>query len=946
MAKIKKIPIYILLFVFTLLIIFPVINTNNNYDTEKIEPFVKKIESSPKNSKSWNNFTFIHIQNGNWSKGLSGGWIQGDGTYSNPYRIENMTIDASSSPLGSGIFINDTTNDYFIIQNCTIYNASSKDYDDEAGISLINTNNGTLFNNTCSNNNKGIFLEECEDITIFNNTAVNNFDEGLAVKECQSISILRNNLSNNGQAGLDLDLSTEVTVKYNNINNNGADGIEWETELMDYEEEDFYNSTIYENKIIGNGEDGIRLSMGDIAYAHLKLNFKWNNISGNIINENGNNGISLKALTEFKGEVYYSNNTFSNNILNNNGDNGIYIDAFADNTGEIYFNHNNITDNIIVDSGSNGIYFKEFAVEEAITLFNDNKINGNNFSANRDNGIYVDLDTDNDEDFPLSEANFNYNNISNNIINKSGINGINLNASVVDYGSTNCNDNTIIGNILEESRYHGIYLFECTNITVSGNNMTKCGLGISFPKESSRTIEVITSNNIDITNLVNGNPIYYYTNELNLGHSNFSNPGQVILINCNDSVISNLNISQGSIGITLNRCINNTISNINASDNIFYGISLEICYNNTVSENNASYNELAGIYLYYSYGNNNILRNKVSYNKNYGIALYYSNNTRISKNNASYNEISGLYLFNSYYNNISGNDVNINNIYGIYLEICNYTLITGNTINKNLEIGVYLLNSHNNTISDNTDTINNNVNQGVFLENSDFNIISGNTIRSNAIGIHLLDSSYNRIINNDLRNNDVYILKVGSSKGNIFEGNVFDALPPSGGDDGGERKLFEGLSEEIIQNVIIIASAIILAVSVVGAIAFKRYRGKLKEKEAEIKVLKIEKRKLTQEDIIVAKENLQCVVHKGAIKGFTFVCPECGTFYCSRCYDAVKSIENACWSCGKPLDPTKPVRTIDDETKIKIKEKGKAGMTDSVDYSPKKAPKDFKAKKK
>ena len=106
--------------------------------------------------------------------------------------------------------------------------------------------------------------------------------------------------------------------------------------------------------------------------------------------------------------------------------------------------------------------------------------------------------------------------------------------------------------------------------------------------------------NIDTTNLVNGNPVYYYSNEVNLGSDNFTNVGQAILINCNDSAISNLGLTGGSIGIILNRCNNNTITKNNATENTLYGISLEVCNNNIILENNASYNELAGVYLYFA----------------------------------------------------------------------------------------------------------------------------------------------------------------------------------------------------------------------------------------------------------------------------------------------------------------------------------------------------------
>jgi len=66
--------------------------------------------------------SFIHIDGsipGNWSATTSYGWCYID---NGVYVIENVTIDASSSPTGSGILINNYKNEYFIIRNCTVYN--------------------------------------------------------------------------------------------------------------------------------------------------------------------------------------------------------------------------------------------------------------------------------------------------------------------------------------------------------------------------------------------------------------------------------------------------------------------------------------------------------------------------------------------------------------------------------------------------------------------------------------------------------------------------------------------------------------------------------------------------------------------------------------------------------------------------------------------------------
>jgi hypothetical protein len=70
----------------------------------------------PKNSDSWDNFSFIHIK-GNWSDAVNLGWCSGEGSWDNPFLIENMTINATNSLINHGILIENSNNYYFQIKN-------------------------------------------------------------------------------------------------------------------------------------------------------------------------------------------------------------------------------------------------------------------------------------------------------------------------------------------------------------------------------------------------------------------------------------------------------------------------------------------------------------------------------------------------------------------------------------------------------------------------------------------------------------------------------------------------------------------------------------------------------------------------------------------------------------------------------------------------------------
>jgi hypothetical protein len=62
---------------------------------------------------------------------------------------------------------------------------------------------------------------------------------------------------------------------------------------------------------------------------------------------------------------------------------------------------------------------------------------------------------------------------------------------------------------------------------------------------------------------------------------------------------------------------------------------------------------------------------------------------------------------------------------------------------------------------------------------------------------------------------------------------------------------------------------------------------------------RIIKRRLTQYE-----EVKTCIVHKGPIKeGLTYVCPTCGSLYCTTCAQALFNNHEACWTCKTPIAP-------------------------------------------
>ena len=273
-----KITIIVLGVIFTLSTIssFNIIGDQGNNDGT-IEIQDETNLRSPKLSVTYIE-SFIHIDD-NWTETLVKPWC----TFVNGlYVIEYVTIDASGSPTGSGIFINNSKNEYFIIRNCTVYNAGSGT--DDAGIRLEYTNNGNLINIDSTNNNRhGIYLHNnCDNNTISN---------------CR--------VNDNTWAGIRIDLSCDENIIVGNILHNNNVGITLKDGCI--------NNIISGNIANENRDRGILL--------WSRCNY--NTISGNTAHKNSNEGIHLTH------DCY--NNTISRNNANDNGDTGISI---SDRSGE------------------------------------------------------------------------------------------------------------------------------------------------------------------------------------------------------------------------------------------------------------------------------------------------------------------------------------------------------------------------------------------------------------------------------------------------------------------------------------------------------------------------------------------------------------------------------------------------------------------------------------
>ncbi|MFX1321355.1 MAG: hypothetical protein ACFFAQ_06900 [Promethearchaeota archaeon] len=65
---------------------------------------------------------------------------------------------------------------------------------------------------------------------------------------------------------------------------------------------------------------------------------------------------------------------------------------------------------------------------------------------------------------------------------------------------------------------------------------------------------------------------------------------------------------------------------------------------------------------------------------------------------------------------------------------------------------------------------------------------------------------------------------------------------------------------------------------------------------------------ISEEEVTFFREQKICLVCKGVVKGFNYICSECDALYCENCARTLTDLENACWVCNAPFDNTKPTK--------------------------------------
>jgi parallel beta-helix repeat protein len=248
-----------------------------------------------------------------------------------------------------------------------------------------------------------------------------------------------------------------------------------------------------------------------------------------------------------------------------------------------------------------------------------------------------------------------------------------------------CSNNTIVGNNVISNRYgygSGIELYDSSNNVLRNNIMTNHGFNFCV----SGSILSHFVNDVDVSNTVNGKPVYYWINRRDLSVP--VDAGCVVLINCTRIIAQKLKLDHNGFGVILAFTTNSTISNVNLISNKI-GMILSHSSGNSMFGNNITEN-LGGIWLDKS-SSNSVVGNgvrggmtidNITLMSTGGICLSESSANSIIGNIITNNEF-GIGVDSSSNNSISGNNITANNQYGIYLEESSDNTIYHNNFKNN-----------------------------------------------------------------------------------------------------------------------------------------------------------------------------------------------------------------------------------------------------------------------
>ena len=558
--------------------------------------------------------------------------------------INCTMLNSGSSPPGG-----DAGVELFFCQNIVVTNCTM--YDNLVGIRIYGNSDFITVDHCESHTNdiEGILLSSSNNITLDYNIVLNNGETGIYLDMSCDNKVTNNNASLNGIQGIYLshysdDNAIFLNVFASNTNfearddgarNSWTNGIignnygNYTTRYPSAHNDGILWDTPYE--IYGNTHARDNYPVFDVSGTHNPITITSNAELDAFCNLNGTDGLSWATAhvianyrISARGGPYciFIDNVDRYLIIRNCTVLAAYEDPWNSCGFRIRRCINLRITNCTAKYNTNGI--------ATSGLSHDLIIDGNNVTLNTCYGIDI-YNTPNSTIFNNTISNNSLNglyistgsyneNVSSNMVEDNGINGI-----IVEYSNNvtveknyilhnmygmqlnTCNETKAVENTFMNSTYFGIDIFSGTwNATLDSNDVINSAVMGIHIRESFRTTMIsndltnnsimvegsmsqLTSYIIDTTNLVNNKPIYYYYDKTGLISSNFTNAGEIILLNCNSSSIDDINCSTASNGIVMMYCHDNAVRNATLSS--FTSSALYIQYSTNCTVNNSVFRD-------------------------------------------------------------------------------------------------------------------------------------------------------------------------------------------------------------------------------------------------------------------------------------------------------------------------------------------------------------------
>lgn len=198
-------------------------------------------------SDFWNLTTNIYIDDSNpafnWSTTNSTyDWCNGSGTWTDPYVIENVTVNGKGSTCIRVL----NSEAYFIINNVTLFNASFR------GIDLENASNGKILDSKIYNTTTGIWIQPDSNNNTISGLEIYNSSRGIELEDSINNTIEGNKIINITEVGIWMRQNSNNTWLISNyLNNMSSRGIYLNS---------VNNNTVFNNTVTGLNNYAIEIS--------------------------------------------------------------------------------------------------------------------------------------------------------------------------------------------------------------------------------------------------------------------------------------------------------------------------------------------------------------------------------------------------------------------------------------------------------------------------------------------------------------------------------------------------------------------------------------------------------------------------------------------------------------------------------------------------------------